>query len=82
MGLETVRGQHSFNTFSVQSNRFIDLTHLHLNELSLIRDMWLNKITSLLTYLTINSHTNPFNLASSGLLRVWAPGSKRSWTSS
>ena len=56
MGLETVREQHSFNTFCVQSNRFIDLT--------------------------INSHTNPFNLASSGLLRVWAPGSKRSWTSS
>ena len=43
MGLETVRGQHSFNTFCVQSNRFIDLT--------------------------INSHTNPFNLASSRLLR-------------
>ena len=27
------------------------MTHLHLNELLLIRDMWLNKITYLLTYL-------------------------------
>ena len=27
------------------------MAHLHLNELSLICDMWLNKITYLLTYL-------------------------------
>ena len=27
------------------------MAHLHLNELSLISDMWLNKITYLLTYL-------------------------------
>ena len=26
------------------------MAHLHLNELSLICDMWLNKITYLLTY--------------------------------
>ena len=29
----------------------IFMAHLHLNELSLICDMWLNKITYLLTYL-------------------------------
>ena len=29
----------------------IFMSHLHLNELSLICDMWLNKITYLLTYL-------------------------------
>ena len=29
------------------------MAHLHLNELSLICDMWLNKITYLLTYLVI-----------------------------
>ena len=35
------------------------MAHLHLNELSLIYDMWLNKITYLLTYLpamNANSH--------------------------
>ena len=41
IGLETVRGQHRFNTFYVHFNRFIDLT--------------------------INSHTTPLNLASTGL---------------
>ena len=30
------------------------MAHLHLNELSLICDMWLNKITYLLTYLSIS----------------------------
>ena len=33
----------------------IFMAHLHLNELSLICDMWLNKITYLLTYLRNNA---------------------------
>ena len=34
------------------------MAHLHLNELSLICDMWLNKITYLLTYLLQNQRIN------------------------
>ena len=33
------------------------MSHLHLNELSLICDMWVNKITYLLTYLLIDNDT-------------------------
>ena len=34
------------------------MAHLHLNELSLICDMWLNKITYLLTYLLTSSENS------------------------
>ena len=30
------------------------MSHLHLNELSLICDMWVNKITYLLTYMRVS----------------------------
>ena len=39
------------------------MAHLHLNELSLICDMWLNKITYLLTYLLIMQLINQFHRA-------------------
>ena len=49
----------------------IFMAHLHLNELSLICDMWLNKITYLLTYYCIMTNNWPLL---SFLLLHWIAG--------